>query len=147
MGMGNIIGGFAVLLLCLVFWVQRNYTSQYGGIFPDAVMVLLAVLSVLMIARGVLWRHESGWHHEGRLGFGDLARAVVLLVAWVASLPFLGYLIGGVVFFTLIALLMRTERPTWKGVALDVVVAVAVVGLFHLAFTEVLYVTLPEFSV
>lgn len=147
MGTGNIIGGFAVLLLCLVFWVQRNYTSQYGGTFPDAVMVLLALLSLLMIARGLLWRHESGWHHEGRLGFGDLARAVVLLVAWVASLPFLGYLIGGILFFTLVALLMRTERPSWKGVALDVVVAVGVVGLFYLAFTEVLYVTLPPLSI
>lgn len=147
MGMGNIIGGFAVLLLCLVFWVQRNYTSQYGGTFPDAVMVLLAVLSLLMIARGMLWRHESGWHHEGRLGFGDLARAVVLLVAWVASLPFLGYLIGGIVFFTLVALLMRTERPSWKGVLLDIAVAVGVVGLFYLAFTEVLYVTLPPLSI
>ena len=145
--MGNIIGGFAVLLLCLVFWMQRNYSSEYGGIFPDAVMTVLALLSLVLIARGILWRRrETGWHGEGRLEFGDLARAVVLLVAWVASLPFLGYLVGGIVFFALIALLMRTERPTWKGALLDVAVAVGVVGVFYLAFTEVLYVKLPDLS-
>lgn len=144
--MGNVIGGTAVLLLCLVFWLQRDYSSDYGGLFPDAVLTVLAVLSIVLIARGLVWRHEAGWHHEGRLDFGDLARAVILLVAWVASLPLLGYLIGGIVFFTLIALLMRTERPRWKGVLLDVAVATGVVGVFHLAFTEILYVTLPEFS-
>lgn len=145
--MGNIVGGFAVLLLCLVFWVQRNYSSDYGGLFPDAVMAVLAFLSILLIARGLIWRHEAGWHHEGRLDFRDLARAVVLLVAWVASLPILGYLIGGIVFFTLVALLMRTKRPSWKGVVLDIAVATGVVGLFYLAFTEILYVTLPPLSI
>lgn len=144
--MGNIIGGFSVLLVCLTFWTQRDYTSDFGGLFPDAVMTVLAGLSVLLIARGLLWRHESGWHGEGRLTFRHLIRALLLLTAWVASLPFLGYLLGGILFFTLVSLLMRTEPLTWKSVVLDVVVAVGVVGIFHLAFTEVLYVTLPALS-
>lgn len=144
--MGNVIGGFSVLSLCLVFWVQRDYSSEYGGLFPDAVMVILAVFSVLLIVRGLIWRHDTGWNQEGRLGFLDLTRAVVLLVAWVAALPFLGYLVGGIMFFTLVAMLMRTERPTWRGVILDVSVASGVVGVFYLAFTEVLYVTLPPLA-
>lgn len=144
--MGNIIGGFAMLLICLVFWLQRDYSSEHGGIFPDAVMVTLAVLSVILVARGLLWRQDSGWDWTGRLKLGGLARAIVLLVAWVASLPILGYLVGGVIFFTLMAVLMRTTRPTWKNVLLDLAVAIAVVGAFYLAFTQVLYVNLPELS-
>jgi putative tricarboxylic transport membrane protein len=141
--MGNIVGGAVVLLVCLVFWVQRDYTSEYGGLFPDALLVVLAVLSLFLIGRGVLWRHESGWESEGRLQPRDLARAVVLLVAWVASLPILGYLVGGIVFFTLVAVLMRTRRPRVKDIALDLVVGVGVVGAFYLAFTRFLYVNLP----
>lgn len=141
--MGNIVGGAVVLLVCLVFWVQRDYTSEYGGLFPDAVLVVLAVLSLFLIGRGVLWRRESGWEPEGRLQPRDLARAVVLLVAWVASLPILGYLVGGIVFFTLVAVLMRTRRPRVKDIALDLVVGVGVVGVFYLAFTRFLYVNLP----
>lgn len=144
--MGNIIGGSAVLLVCLVFWVQRDYTTEHGGLFPDAVLVVLAVLSLLLIGRGVLWRHDSGWQDEGRLAPRDLARAVVLLVAWVASLPILGYLVGGIVFFTLVAVLMRTQRPRVKDIALDLVVGAGVVGVFYLAFTQLLYVNLPELS-
>lgn len=144
--MGNIIGGFVVLIFCFIFWIQRDYTSDYGGLFPDVVMVVLAVLSVILIARGVLWRHESGWDTTGRLGYRDLGRALVLLIAWVISLPVLGYLIGGILFFTLVAVMMRTERPSLKNIALDLGVAIAVVGAFYLAFTQVLYVTLPELS-
>jgi len=144
--MGNLVGGFATLLFCLIFWVQRDYTSEYGGLFPDAVLIVLAVLSLLLVARGVLWRHESGWDWTGRLTFGGLARALALLVAWVVSLPVLGYLIGGIIFFALMAVLMRTTRPTWKNVALDLVVAVAVVGVFYLVFTRLLFVTLPELT-
>ena len=145
--MGNIIGGAVVLLVCLIFWVQRNYSSEYGGIFPDAVLVALSILAVVLVARGVLWRNrETGWHDTGRLGYKDLGRALILLVAWVASLPILGYLYGGILFFTLVAVLMRTSRPNWKNILLDLGVAVVVVVLFYLAFTQVLFVSLPELS-
>jgi putative tricarboxylic transport membrane protein len=145
--MGNIIGGAVVLVVCLIFWVQRSYSSEYGGIFPDAVLVALSILGVMLVARGVLWRNrETGWHDTGRLGYKDLGRALILLVAWVASLPILGYLYGGILFFTLVAVMMRTSRPTWKNVLLDFGVAVVVVVLFYLAFTQVLFVSLPEFS-
>lgn len=142
--MGNIVGGLAMLGLCLVFWVQRDYSSDNGGLFPDAVMITLAVLSLFLVARGVFWRTETGWDAGERLGWGGLARAFLLLVAWVASMPLLGYVVGGIVFFTLMALLMRTERPTLKNVALDLTVAFVVVGGFYLAFTRVLFVNLPE---
>ena len=144
--MGNIIGGASVLVICLVFWVQRKYSSEYGGIFPDAVLISLAALSILLIARGLFWKHETGWDTTGRLGYRDLGRALLLLTAWVISLPILGYFYGGILFFTLVAVMMRTSRPTWKGILLDLAVAVAVVGAFYLAFTQVLYVSLPELS-
>lgn len=145
--MGNIIGGAVVLVVCLIFWLQRDYSSEYGGIFPDAVLIVLSILGVMLVARGVLWRNrESGWHDTGRLGYKDLGRALILLVAWVASLPILGYLYGGILFFTLVAVMMRTSRPTWKNVLLDFGVAVVVVVLFYLAFTQVLFVSLPELS-
>lgn len=145
--MGNIIGGAVVLVICLVFWVQRAYSSDYGGVFPDAVLTALGVLGVVLVARGVIWRdRETGWNSIGRLGYKDLGRALVLLIAWVASLPVLGYLFGSIIFFTLVAVLMRTSRPNWKNILLDFGVAVGVVLLFYFGFTQVLYVNLPEFS-
>ena len=46
--MGNIIGGAVVLVVCLIFWVQRSYSSEYGGIFPVAVLVALSILGVML---------------------------------------------------------------------------------------------------
>jgi len=145
--MGNIIGGAVVLVVCLIFGVQRNYSSDFGGIFPDAVLITLSALGVVLVARGVLWRNrETGWNSTGRLDHKDLGRALILLIAWVASLPILGYVYGGILFFALVAVSMRTSRPTWKNILLDVGVAVVVVVLFYLVFTQVLYVSLPELS-
>jgi len=68
------------------------------------------------------------------------------LVAWVALLSTLGYVVGSLVFFVLTALLMRDHRPSLKGLALDVGVSVGVVAVLYLVFTWVLVVQLPEFA-
>lgn len=86
---------------------------------------------------------------RSRRGASPTPRAVLLLVAWVALLPTLGYVVGSLVvlrvFFVLTALLMRDHRPSLKGLALDVGVSVGVVAVLYLVFTWVLVVQLPEF--
>lgn len=140
----NGISGLAFVLLAAVFWVQRDYTSQNGGTFPDPVIILVAVTGLALTGLG-LFRRPPVDPGE-RVPVSGLVRAVVLLVAWIATLPILGYVVGGIVFFTLTALLMRDRRPDLKGIALDVGVAVGVVAVFYLLFTEVLVVRLPELA-
>lgn len=145
--MANILAGLIMVTVVIVFWVQRGYTSQYGGLFPDPVMIALGVLGLVLAGLGITRRTTGAEEDaEARLPWAGLARAVGILIAWVASLTYLGYLVGGAVFFLGMALLMRTERPTAKAVALDAVVAVAVVGLFYLVFTQLLTVRLPELA-
>lgn len=141
--------GVLTVVVAAVFWLQRNYRTQYGGTFADPVIIALAVLGVTLVALGLLRRSaRSGAEAEAqeRMSPRSLVLAVALLVGWVAALPYLGYLVGGIVFFVLVAVLMRTERPTPRGILLDVVVAVAVVTAFYLIFTEVLYVRLPQLA-
>ncbi len=142
--MRNLWTGAAMLALVVTFWVQRDYRFPYGGVVPDTVMVLLAVMAVVLLVRGFLARRSGADDTEAGLSWRALLRAVGLLAAWALTLPYLGYLVGGIVFFTLMALLMRTERITWRGALLDLAVACAVVGVFYLLFTQVLYVRLPE---
>lgn len=145
--MVNVVAGLTMVVVAGAFWVQRDYTSQYGGLFPDPVMIALAALGLILAALGLAGRRVGDSDQEARrLPLAGLARAVLVLLAWVASLPILGYLVGGVVFFLVMALLMRTERPRPKDVALDLVVAVVVVTAFYFAFTNVLFVRLPELS-
>jgi putative tricarboxylic transport membrane protein len=142
-----IVGGLTVAVAAL-FWSQRSYTTQYGGTFADPIIIVLGLLGVLLLVLGLLGRRVGADTEElEQMPLRGLILAVVLLVAWTVALPFLGYLVGGILFFALMAVLMRTERPTVKEILLDVAIAAVVVGAFYLVFTEVLYVRLPEIAV
>ena len=141
----NVAVAVLTVAVAALFWSQRSYTTEYGGTFADPVIIVLGVLGLVLLAFGLLRRPVGrGTEVEEGLPVRGLVLAVALLTAWVATLPYLGYLVGGIVFFILMAVLMRTGRPTLRGVLLDVVVAVVVVTAFYLIFTEVLYVRLPD---
>ena len=143
----NIAVGALTVLLAVVFWVQRHYTTQYGGTFADPVIIFLAALGFVLLGLGLLRREVGrGTEEEEEIPVRGLIAAVVLLAGWVAALPYLGYLVGGIIFFLLMSLFMRKQRPSVRGVVLDVVVATVVVTVFYLIFTEVLYVRLPELA-
>jgi putative tricarboxylic transport membrane protein len=144
----NVIVGALTLAVAGLFWSQRDYTTQHGGTFADPVIIVLGVLGLVLLVLGGLGRRVGADTEElERMPLRGLLLAVGLLVAWTVALPYLGYLVGGILFFALMSLLMRTERPTIKGFVLDVAIAAVVVGTFYLVFTEVLYVRLPEFGV
>lgn len=142
--MVNVISGLGFVVFAGVFWVQRNYTSEFGGLFADPVIIVMAVLGLVLALLGLVQRGPS--EHKSDVPLAGVIRAVLLLVAWVALLPTLGYVVDGLVFFVLAALLMRDHRPSLKGLALDVGVSVGVVAVLYLVFTWVLVVQLPEFA-
>lgn len=141
----NVAVAVLTVAFAAVFWSQRSYTTEYGGTFADPVIIVLGALGLVLLVLGLLHRPVGrGTEVEEGLPVRGLVLAVALLTAWVATLPYLGYLVGGIVFFILMAVLMRPGRPTLRGVLLDAVVAVVVVTAFYLIFTEVLYVRLPD---
>lgn len=141
----NVAVGALTVAVTAVFWSQRNYTTEYGGTFADPVILALGVLGLALLVMGLLRRAVGhGTEAEERMPVRGLLVAVAVLIGWVVALPYLGYLVGGIVFFVLMAVVMRKDRPTVRGVLLDTAVAVVVVGAFYLLFTEVLYVRLPE---
>lgn len=142
--MVNVISGLGFMVFASVFWVQRDYTSKFGGLFADPVIIAMAVLGLVLALLGLVQRRPS--EHKSDVPLAGVIRAVLLLVAWVALLPTLGYVVDGLVFFVLAALLMRDHRPSLKGLALDVGVSVGVVAVLYLVFTWVLVVQLPEFA-
>ncbi|ANS78121.1 hypothetical protein SGUI_0725 [Serinicoccus hydrothermalis] len=142
--MKNLITGVLLLALVASFWVQRAYRFPHTNLLPDAVMVVLAVLSVWLLVSGWRTRQDPEEHEEEALTWADLGRAVLLLAAWVVALPWLGFVLAGIVGGTVVSLSMRTGRPTVRQVLLDTAVNAAVVLLVYLAFTQVLYVRLPQ---
>ncbi|WP_109473025.1 tripartite tricarboxylate transporter TctB family protein [Ornithinimicrobium cavernae] len=149
--MKNIITALGLLVLVASFVVQRDYRFPHTNLLPDASLVVLGVLSVVLLVQGLRQRALAGAapddaavDDEEAVGLWDLGRAVLLMAAWVVALPRLGFLAAGIAFCTLISLTMRSERITPKAVLMDAAVATVIVLVLYLSFTQVLYVRLPE---
>ncbi|WP_448071022.1 tripartite tricarboxylate transporter TctB family protein [Georgenia yuyongxinii] len=143
----NVGVGAMIVVVAAVFWFQRSYTTAYGGTFADPVIIVLAVLGLVLLVLGLLRRPVGhGTEEEEKMPLRGLVIAVLLLTAWVAALPYLGYLVGGIIFFVLMAVLMRSGRPSLRGLLLDAAISVVIVASFYVIFTEVLYVRLPELA-
>lgn len=134
--------GLVVLLLVLVFWLQRDYNNPLVQYFPDSAMVVIAILAAILVVRGLLKPGSSEGFPEAPNYFRLLA-AVGLLLAWVLLLSPLGYLISSILAFLAMSLFLRERPITAKNVAVDGAVSVVVVGFLYFIFTNVLIVTLP----
>lgn len=137
----DVVAGAILLAVTGVFWVQRDYGSRTSGMFPDLVLVVLAVLGVAIIVKGV--RSGDRERRPRQVDPRMFAAAAVLVVVWGLLMGLIGFTISGVLAFVAMALLVRRGKPDAKTVATDAAVAaVVVVGCFFV-FTRVLLVPLP----
>jgi hypothetical protein len=137
----DIVCGAILIVIAGAFWVQRDYADRISAAFPDLVLIVLAVLGAVIVAKGFL-RGDRG-PGERQVNPKMLAIVSVLLAAWAILMGLIGFTISGVLAFLAMALMIREGRPTRRTIALDLTVGVVtVVGCF-LIFTRVLLVPLP----
>lgn len=137
----DIVCGAVMLLVVAAFWPQRDFNDRLTGVFPDFVLLTLALLGVLIIARGVLRGDRTRQPREVDLRM--LSAGAALLVLWALGMGLIGFTISGVLAFVAMTLLIRRGRPEPRRLAMDVGVAVVVVVGCFLVFTRVLLVPLP----
>ena len=137
----DLLAGTILLVVSGVFWFQREPMTTSSSIFPDFVLVVLALSGLAIIALGVLRADRS--REPRQVDLRMLAVAAGLVLAWALAMGLIGFTITGTVGFVIMALLVREGRPTTRTVVTDLVVGgVVVVGCF-LIFTRVLLVPLP----
>ena len=142
-----------LLLFCGVGYYETlqirktSYGSMGSEVWPQAILAILAVLTLIYLAQSV--RSTTGV----RIGGGDGLRGFVikyqnalwcyaLFTVFVYFLPYLGMLIGGVLFVFLTLTAIGNRDP--RSLALHVAVAVGAVGFMWAVFTFALRVILPE---
>jgi putative tricarboxylic transport membrane protein len=149
------LGSILMLVFVAVLWGQRSYTTPFGGIFPDAVMVLLAALAVAALILSFTpyrlmkegdEKSEEERHEERKEEryWVDLTVVVVILLLWVLLLRYLGFALAGVTGFASIAWYISGNRKDWRtavrALIVGLVVTVAIMGIFG----YLLQVPLPE---
>lgn len=139
----NIICGAILIAIVAVFWSQRDYEDPLVGIFPDMVLIVLAVLGAAILVLGILRGDRTSTLGVRDLNWRRLGAAIALIVGWSLALGMVGFTISGIIAFMIMALMVREGRPTIRHVVQDFVVGiVVVVGCFFI-FTRVLFVPLP----
>jgi hypothetical protein len=119
------------------------------GFYPTLVLAFLGVTCALLVAQDAIVqsRATATMPHEAPSGlpraYGLVAGAFVVVAAYIALLPFLGFRIATALFVAAFQLVL--ERPAslrqWTGLA---TVAIGTSAVTHLVFEQYLTVLLPR---
>jgi len=141
------LGSLFMLAFTAILWFQRGYTTPFGGIFPDRIMILTAVLSVLALilsfTRYRLMKEEDEKVSEGEDRWGDMAVVIAIMLAWVVLLRYLGFAVTSVMGFTSIAWYISGERKNWKTIVKALAIALVMTFLIVYIFGHLLLVPIP----
>jgi hypothetical protein len=137
----DFVAGAILLVVVGVFWTQRDYASRASGLYPDLVLVVLAVLGIAIIVNG--YRRGDRALQPRQVDPKMLAGASALVLVWAVLMGLIGFTISGVIAFVAMALLIRRGRPSARVLLTDSAVGAVVVVAVFFIFTRVLLVPLP----
>lgn len=141
----DLIGGTLGLTLAIAFWLAREGNwSFWSAVFPNVMIVVIAVLSVLLLVKGFVAPAMLPLFAEGDRG--RMALTALLLMAWGFAFSWLGALASSAIAFVVLTTYLgrRHITPSLRGVlTLSVAIAIELIA-FYLVFTRVLHVPLPR---
>ncbi len=132
----------------IVIWDTTTYTDADSYVFPRTIAAIMIGLSVLLVIQWLL-----GWDGEGETATvatpveQSIPRRIALVAAMIGAallMPFLGFLITGLLAFAVILVAAMYDPWTpYRAIVYPVSGAIIVAG-FYLLFSQVLKVPLPE---
>ena len=146
--MRDLLGSVFMLMFVVSLWVQRDFTTPFGGIFPDIwIGALVGLVAITVVLTWTPWGAFKNGEENGTTKGGhwfDMAVVGVIMLAWTVLLRYLGFLTTGIVGFATISWFLNDRRNSLRGLAESVVVGAAMVGLLILVFEYGLKVPLPK---
>ncbi|RUR43584.1 tripartite tricarboxylate transporter TctB family protein [Vreelandella populi] len=140
----DIASGVLGLVFGALLWFPRGDIGRLSIIFPRAILLILALISIALIVKGFI--KPSGRQIEITGSPRRLATVMIGFFAWWGVVEILGFLLTTLIaFFSLTWYLARVETAvTWQRMLKWTPVILVLVGVFYLTFTEALNVRLPS---
>jgi hypothetical protein len=140
----DVLSGVVGLIVAAIFWFSIEEVSWLSIRFPQYLIAIIVVLSVVLLAKG--------WFKPQKLEVfndGNNRRILVTglsLFAWCFGINYIGFYVSSVAVIGFLAwYLARARREvTVQTMGLWLVIIIVKVGLFFLVFTKLLYVPLPK---
>jgi hypothetical protein len=146
---GIVVAVIMILLAVLAIWDTTDMTDSDSFIFPRAVAIAMITFSLLFIARQVI-SPSLGVNDEAGVSGGSTPRRLGLVVTMISSallMPWVGFLISGVLAFGSIMMLAMYDEWTVKRRVVFSLSGIAIVVGFYFMFAELLLVPLPVGSI
>jgi hypothetical protein len=147
------LGSLLMLVFIAVLWVQRDYTSPFGGMFPDTIMILMglfiALNLILSFRRKPAPPEVSAAPEEAEETASPIARrwrvlgVIVLLALWTSLYRPLGFAVTGTLGFAAIAWFLGDREAGLRGLARALGLGALVSLVVYLVFDYFLLVPLP----
>lgn len=143
------VGGMVMPILFIAIslvalWDTTTMLDPDSYIFPRAIAIAMIVLSLLLMGRQLL--HLTDEKEEVPKAGASTGRRVALIAGMLIScvmMPFLGFMISGVITFTFLMLVSMYDEWSAKRKVIYPLVAISLVVGFYLLFSKLLLVPLP----
>ncbi|MES1924013.1 tripartite tricarboxylate transporter TctB family protein [Salinisphaera sp. T31B1] len=140
------LGGVLFIAVGLIgWWDLRDVPDGPAVVFPHTVLGLMMAFSGLLIVRNLVGLASP----ESRAAPGSVSRRVGLIVAMVLgtlAMPFIGFVLAGLVSYLAIMSVAMYERWTWSRCAVYPLAGFIVVLGFYFVFQGFFQVPLPDAS-
>lgn len=139
-----LIGGASLIIAAIIYFATRDL-SKLGGIFVNYCLTVFVALAVLEIVKGFI-KPERVSFFTSITERNNVIVGLVILIIYLAIMPFIGFLPSSFLFFTVMTLYLGDEGLTTKNILISAGLAVVVVTMFYFIFKEFLMVPLPAGS-
>ena len=146
--MRDLLGSAFMLIFTVSLWVQRDFTTPFGGIFPDIWMGFLVIMVVISIL--LMWtpwaaiKNDEKQEQSTGAHWFDMAVVGIIMLAWTLLLRKLGFLATGFIGFACISWFLNDQRNTLRGCLESAAISATMVVLLILVFEYGLKVPLPK---
>jgi len=138
------IAALVFLGVCVYGWLAARAFSPLSALFPRVIVVILGVLALLLF---VLSFVNPGKGRVFVLVQGNalpLILGVVMMVAWVALIGVLGFLVTSLVMFSLMTVVLERRQTNARRILVRLLLVCAVTVAFYFFFDRLLLVSFPR---
>lgn len=148
------LGSLLMIVFIATLWTQRDYSSPFGGLFPDTIMAIMALFVALtLILSFSPWPvMTEGGDEDDAENTDDRLRAtqrrqvlvvIVLLALWTGLYQSVGFAITGTLGFAAIAWYLGDRQQGLRGLATALAYGALVSFVVYTVFDYFLLVPLP----
>lgn len=142
----DLAAGILGLAFAALLWLPREEMGRLSIIFPRAMIIVTVILALALIVKAFV--KPAGREVEIEGSPLRLVITIAVLLAWWYAIGLVGFLLAtAIAFFGFTWFLARIEMPvSARRLAMWVPIMALLIGVFYVAFTEVLSVRLPTGS-